>query len=47
MIFGGIRDFNLFTSIARELVGTVIEQEILYYKYSLEETQVNRYVKGL
>lgn len=47
MIFGGTRDFDLFTGIARELVGTVVEQEVLYYKYSLEETQVNIYGEGL
>ncbi len=47
MLFGGVRDFDLFTGIARELVGNVIEQEILYYKFSLEDTQVNIYGEGM
>lgn len=47
MLFGGVRDFDLFTGIARELIGNVIEQEILYYKFSLDDTQVNIYGEGL
>lgn len=47
MIFGSRRDFNLFTRINRELLSDVIEQEILYYKLSLEDTQVNIYGEGL
>lgn len=43
MIFGSRRDFNLFVKINRELLSDVIEQEILYYKISLEETQANMY----
>jgi len=47
MLFGGVRDFDLFTGIGRELIGNVIEQEILYYKFSLEDTQVNIYGEGM
>jgi hypothetical protein len=47
MLFGGVRDFDLFTGIARELIGNVIEQEILYYKFSLDDTQVNIYGEGM
>lgn len=47
MIFGSRRDFNLFTKINRELLSNVIEQEILYYKFSLEDTQVNIYGEGM
>jgi hypothetical protein len=47
MLFGGVRDFDLFTGIARELIGNLIEQEILYYKFSLDDTQVNIYGEGL
>jgi len=47
MLFGGVRDFDLFTGIARELIGNVIEQEILYYKFSLDDTEVNIYGEGM
>ena len=43
MIFGSQRDFNLITGINRELLSDVIEQEILYYKFSLEQTSANIY----
>ena len=43
MIFGSQRDFNLFVGINRELLSDVIEQDILYYKISLENTQANIY----
>jgi hypothetical protein len=43
MIFGSQRDFSLFTGINRELLSDVIEQEILFYKISLEQTQANIY----
>lgn len=47
MIFGSRRDFALFTSINRELLSDVVEQEILYYKISLEQTQANIYGEAL
>lgn len=47
MIFGSQRDFNLFVGINRELLSDVIEQEILYYKFSLEQTEVNIYGEGM
>jgi hypothetical protein len=47
MIFGSTRDFNLLTHIGRELLKNVIEQEVLYYKLSLEDTNVNIYGEGL
>ena len=43
MIFGSQRDFSLFTGINRELLSDVVEQEILFYKVSLEQTQANIY----
>lgn len=43
MIFGSQRDFGLFTKINRELLSDVVEQEILFYKISLEQTQANIY----
>lgn len=47
MIFGSARDFNLLTKINRELLKDVIEQEILYYKLSLEDTEINIYGESL
>ncbi len=43
MIFGSQNDFKLFVGINRELLSDVIEQEVLFYKMSLEQTQVNIY----
>lgn len=43
MIFGSKRDFGLITGINRELLSNVIEQEVLYYKISLEQTPANLY----
>lgn len=47
MIFGSRKDFALLTSIGRELISDVVEQEILYYKFSLEETETNLYGEGM
>lgn len=43
MIFGSQRDFKLLVGINRELLSDVIEQEVLFYKMSLEQTQTNIY----
>ena len=43
MLFGSNRDFNLMTKLSRELLKDVVEQEILYHKLSLEDTEVNLY----
>jgi hypothetical protein len=47
MIFGSQRDFALLVNINRELLSSVVEQEILYYKVSLEQTQANIYGEAL
>ena len=47
MLFGSQRDFNLFVRINRELLSDIVEQEILYYKISLEQTEVNIYGEGM
>src|SRR6056300_1212497 len=47
MLFGSNRDFNLLTKINRELLSDIIEQEILYSKYSLTETTANLYGEAL
>jgi len=43
MLFGSNRDFSLLTQISRELLQDIIEQEVGYYKFSLENTQANIY----
>jgi len=47
MIFGSNRDFNLLTRINRELLKDVIEQEVIYYKLDLSQTQANLYGEAL
>ena len=42
-LFGRQRDINLFTTIARELVGDVITQQCAFYKYVVEKTVINIY----
>ena len=43
MLFGSNRDFDLLVNINRELLKDIVEQEILYYKFSLEESLANLY----
>lgn len=43
MIFGTQKDFDLIRGIIREMVQDVSEQEILYYKFSLADTEANIY----
>ena len=47
MIFGSNRDFDLLVGINRELLSDVVEQEILYYKISLDDTEANIYGEAL
>lgn len=47
MLFGSSRDFNLLVNINRELIQDIVEQEIGYYKLSLEDTQANIYGESL
>lgn len=47
MIFGSNRDFNLLIGINRELLSDIVEQEVLYYKLSLDETISNIYGESL
>ena len=47
MLFGSDRDFGLLTKINRELLKDVVEQEILYYKLSLDDTETNIYGESL
>ena len=43
MLFGSTNDFSLLQNMSRSLLKNIIEQEILYYKLSLEETHANLY----
>jgi hypothetical protein len=47
MLFGSRNDFKLFVKINRELLSDVVEQEVLYYKFSVQNTQVNIYGEGM
>jgi len=47
MLFGSTRDFNLMTRLSRELIKDIVEQEVLYHKISLEDTDVNLYGEAM
>jgi hypothetical protein len=42
-LFGSSRDISMFRNVNRELLHDVIQQEIAYYKISLETTRSNIY----
>ena len=42
-LFGGARDISLFRGLNRELIGDIITQQCVYYKFKLNETKVNMY----
>ena len=42
-LFGGSRDVSLFRSLNKELINDIIQTEIAYYKFALEQTKVNVY----
>ena len=42
-LYGGQRDISLFRHINRELMGNIITQQCAFYKYKVEETNVNIY----
>ena len=42
-LFGGSRDINLFHTVNSELINDIIQTEIAYYKFALEQTTVNVY----
>lgn len=42
-LFGSSRDMSLFRGLNRELMGNIITQQCIYYKFELEETKVNMY----
>ena len=42
-LFGGSRDISLFHSLNKELINDIIQTEIAYYKFALEQTAINVY----
>ena len=42
-LFGGKRDISLFKSLSKEIVNDIIQTEVAYYKFALEQTNVNVY----
>ena len=42
-LFGGLRDISLFHKLNNELLKDIIQTEIAYYKFALEQTKVNVY----
>ena len=47
MLFGSNRDFELLVKVNRELLKDIVEQEVLFYKLNLEETDANIYGEAL
>ena len=42
-LFGGSRDVSLFKNISKELINDIVQTEIAYYKFALEQTNTNVY----
>ena len=42
-LFGGSRDISLFKSLSKEIINDIIQTEVAYYKFALEQTNVNVY----
>lgn len=42
-LFGGKRDVSLVKNISKELINDIVQTEIAYYKFALEQTNVNVY----
>ena len=42
-LFGGSRDISLFQNVSGELLKDIIQTEVAYYKFALEQTKVNVY----
>lgn len=47
MLFGSNRDFDLLVGINKELLNDIVEQEVLYYKIDLYNTEANIYGEAL
>ena len=42
-LYGGARDISMFRRVNRELMGSIISQEVIYYKYNITTTKTNMY----
>ena len=42
-LYGGARDISMFRRVNRELMGSIISQEVIYYKYKIAQTKTNMY----
>ena len=42
-LFGGSRDISLFNTVSKELINDIIQTEVAYYKFALEQTKTNVY----
>ena len=42
-LFGGSRDISLFQTLNSELLKDIIQTEVAYYKFALEQTTINVY----
>ena len=42
-LFGGERDISLLRTFNKELINDIIQTEIAYYKFALEQTKINVY----
>ena len=43
VLFRGSRDVSLFHNLNKELINDIIQTEVAYYKFALEQTKVNVY----
>ena len=42
-LYGGARDISMFRRVNRELMGNIISQEVIFYKYNVTTTKTNMY----
>ena len=47
VLFGGSRDISLFHTVNSELLKDIIQTEIAYYKFALEQTTANVYGEAM
>tara|TARA_R110000744_G_scaffold204327_1_gene323143 strand:- start:3572 stop:4144 length:573 start_codon:yes stop_codon:yes gene_type:complete len=46
-LFGGSRDISLFHNLNKELINDIIQTEVAYYKFALEQTIANVYGEAM
>lgn len=42
-LYGGARDVSMFRRVNRELMGNIISQEVIFYKYNVTTSKTNMY----